>query len=94
MAKKTNGAGAFDIRNVIGLLIGIYGVALVFAAFFMNPGMNVDTGEAKNSFYNLYVGIALLVVCAVFMIWAKLRPVQVPNEDTAVTEDAHTSHQG
>lgn len=29
MAKKIKSAGAFDIRNVIGILIGIYGVALV-----------------------------------------------------------------
>ena len=87
MAKKKTSAGAFDIRNVIGTLIGIYGAALLFASFALDPGTNVDTGMPKNSAYDLYVGIGLLVVCAVFLIWAKIKPVSIdePN-DTASAE--------
>ena len=31
---KARKAGAFDIRNFIGLLIGIYGVVLLITSFF------------------------------------------------------------
>ena len=73
--KKT--AGAFDIRNIIGLLLGIYGVILLGSYFLLDPGVNPDTGEAKNPIDNLWVGIALIVVCAVFVLWSKLNPIIV-----------------
>lgn len=79
--KKTKGAGAFDIRNVIGALIGFYGIVLVLAAFLLDPGINADTGEPKNAMYNLYVGLALVVVAIVFMAWAKFRPIAVKDPD-------------
>ncbi|MCI5825277.1 MAG: hypothetical protein MR006_01245 [Arcanobacterium sp.] len=78
MAKKIKSAGAFDIRNVIGILIDIYGVALVLMAFFMLLRANAETSEPKNLVYSLYAGIALLAVCAAFLHQAKLRLALVP----------------
>lgn len=86
MAKKKTGAGAFDIRNVIGALIGIYGAALIFAFLVLDPGINVDTGLPKNSAYNLYVGIGLLVVCAGFLLWAKMKPVAIDEPHEAASD--------
>lgn len=82
-------AGAFDIRNVIGALIGLYGLVLLLAYLVLDPGVNPDTGMDKEPVYNLYTGIVLVIVAAVFFIWAKLRPTVVEEvEDAADAVDA------
>lgn len=73
-------AGAFDLRNVIGALLGIYGLVLIVCYFFLDPGINPDTDTLKDPADNLYSGLAMLAVAAIMMIWAKLRPIIV---DTA-----------
>jgi hypothetical protein len=75
----------FDIRNIIGALLGIYGVLLVIAG--LAPGLVAphDDGAAAGNKIDLYVGtdanwrvgVALLAVAAVFLVWAALRPVVV-----------------
>jgi hypothetical protein len=83
----------FDIRNVIGALMAIYGVALTIAGF--APGLlrERDKGASNNpvDLYfgteaNWWVGLALIVVAVVFFVWAWLRPVRV--EEEPVTEPA------
>jgi hypothetical protein len=80
-AKKT--AGAFDIRNIIGALLGIYGVLLLFAGFAL------DTAEAKTGGINanLWTGLALAVAAAVFLVWARLKPIVVPDHVEPVEDD-------
>jgi hypothetical protein len=84
----------FDIRNIIGALLGIYGVLLVIAG--LAPGLVASHDDAastgnKVDLYvgtdaNWWVGLALLAVAAVFVAWAALRPVAVDidteNRDT------------
>lgn len=74
-------AGAFDIRNVIGALVGLYGIVLLIAFFALDPGVNPDTGAAKEPIYNLYTGIGLVIVALVFFAWAKIRPTVVEEAD-------------
>lgn len=81
-------AGAFDIRNVIGALIGLYGLVLILAYLALDPGVNPDTGMDKEPIYNLYTGIALLVVAVVFFIWEKLRPTVVEQVDDSAAVSA------
>lgn len=78
----------FDIRNIIGALMGIYGLLLTIAGF--APGLVVqhDNAVAAGNTVDLYVGtdanwwvgLALLAVAAVFIAWAALRPVVVDVE--------------
>ena len=78
IASNKKAAGAFAIRNIIGLLLGTYGVVLLLSAFFLDPGMNPDTGLPKDAGYNTWTGLALVIAAAVFLIWAKVRPIIVP----------------
>ena len=75
-AEKPHKAGAFDIRNIIGALMGVYGVILGLAGIFGDPELD-KTGDINA---NLWTGLALLVVAAVFLGWARLRPIVVPSE--------------
>jgi len=69
-------AGAFDIRNIIGALMGIYGVILVLAGL-LGEHEPEKTGGVNA---NLWAGLALLVVAAVFVGWAWWRPIIVPED--------------
>ncbi len=75
-------AGAFDIRVFIASLIGIYGVVLLIASFFVSDD-EMEKADGLN--INLYAGIGMVVVAGLFLVWARLRPVVVP-DDTSDTE--------
>ncbi|KAB1503058.1 hypothetical protein F7230_05810 [Corynebacterium sp. 320] len=84
-ASESSGAGAFDLRNVIGALLGLYGLILLCAFFLVDPGVDVTTNEPKVAEYNLWAGVALVVAAVVFFLWAKLNPITVqpvPEEST------------
>jgi hypothetical protein len=68
-------AGAFDIRVVIALLVAIYGVVLTVLGIIADP-QEVDKAAGIN--INLWGGIAMLVFAAVFVLWARWRPIVVP----------------
>jgi hypothetical protein len=84
----------FDVRNIIGSLLGIYGVVLTIAGF--APGLLGDHHRgATNNPVDLYVGtdanwwvgLVLIGVAVVFIGWALLRPVEMP-ETTQQTTDS------
>ncbi len=73
-AKKT--AGAFDVRNIIGALLTIYGVILLLMGLFGDTAPE-KTGDVNA---NLWAGIALLVVGLGFVAWWRIRPLAVPDD--------------
>jgi uncharacterized membrane protein len=85
----------FDIRNIIGALLGIYGIVLVIAG--LAPGLvaSHDDTAGKGNKVDLYVGndanwwvgLALLAVAAMFVAWAALRPVVVEIDHDARAGD-------
>ncbi|KQZ89466.1 hypothetical protein ASD62_09275 [Phycicoccus sp. Root563] len=80
-AKKT--AGAFDIRNIIGSLLGLYGVILLLAGLFADKALDKTGGVNAN----LWTGIVLIVVSALFLGWARVKPIVVPDEVEKVGDD-------
>jgi hypothetical protein len=70
-------AGVLDIRNIIGALLGIYGVILVLMGLFGDQEGD-KTGDVNA---NLWAGLALVVVSVVFIAWARLRPIRVPHRE-------------
>lgn len=69
-------AGAFDVRNIIGALMGLYGIILVLAGIFGDKALEKTGGVNAN----LWTGLGLLAVAAVFIGWARLRPIVVPDD--------------
>ena len=67
-------AGLFDIRTIIGALLGTYGVILALLGLFGDP----ETDKTGGTNANLWAGLAMLVVGLAFLVWARLRPLSVP----------------
>ena len=86
MANSQAETATFDIRNVIGALLGFYGLVLIICSFVLDPGFNTDEQISKESSDNLWVGIALAVAALVFFLWARLRPIAF-NPDTLEVAD-------
>jgi hypothetical protein len=84
MPRNQHTAGALDIRNIIGGLIGAYGVILTVMGLFGDKELDKTGGVNAN----LWAGIVMLVMGAAFLIWARLRPVVVPEHPAAAQDDA------
>ena len=82
MAEKRS-AGAFDIRNIIGLLMTIYGVILALLGLFADPELEKTGGTNAN----LWAGLALLALGIGFILWSRLRPIIVPDHVEPVVDD-------
>ncbi|WP_340683730.1 hypothetical protein LCL61_35150 [Amycolatopsis coloradensis] len=69
-------AGVFDIRLIIALLIGGYGLVLTIMGLWFTTDEELTKAADVN--INLWAGIGMLVFAALFVLWAKLRPIVVP----------------
>ena len=69
-------AGIFDIRNIIGALLGIDGVIILLVGIFGDAEEDKTGGVNAN----LWAGLVLVVMSAIFLTWAWLRPVVVPDD--------------
>lgn len=82
-------AGLFDIRSIIGLLIGIYGVILVITGFFTSDDQ-ITKSDGVN--VNLWAGLVMVVVGVAFVLWARLRPIVVPEDPSQAGGDRPPTH--
>lgn len=82
---KKHAAGIFDIRNIIGALLAIYGLILLFMGLFAD----YDEDKTGGVNANLWAGLVLLAVGLGFIAWAKIRPVVVPEHVDQDTGPAH-----
>lgn len=89
-APRSRRAGAFDIRTIIALLFGIYGVVLLIMGIGFTSEADIQRAAGVN--INLWVGIGLVVVAALFVAWARWRPVVVPAETSESGDPAGTGH--
>jgi hypothetical protein len=69
-------AGVFDIRTFIAALIGVYGLVLVVTGLVQSGSDDLEKAGGLN--INLWAGIGMVVVAALFQGWAMWRPVVVP----------------
>jgi hypothetical protein len=71
--RATGMASLFDLRMVIGGLLALYGVILTVMGFLAS-----DDAKAKAAGINinLWAGLVILAGGAVFLAWARLRPLR------------------
>lgn len=74
---SSTAANLFDLRSVIALLFGVYGIVLVIMGLVSgnDPANLAKTGGTN---LNLHTGIAMLVFGALFVLWVRLRPLRIP----------------
>ena len=82
---KVHRAGLFDIRFIIAVLLGLYGLIVLVNGLFTTDAQ-LDKADGLN--INLYAGIGMIVVAATFVLWARLRPIVVPVDPDEPTSDA------
>jgi xanthine/uracil/vitamin C permease (AzgA family) len=72
-------ANRFDIRRIIGAVFVVYGAILTLIGLL---GSHDVKTKAAGININLWTGLAMLVVAALMIAWALLRPVEpdVPAE--------------
>ncbi|MDQ0376941.1 hypothetical protein [Amycolatopsis thermophila] len=73
---RTRRAGAFDIRLIISLLTGVYGIVLTVMGLAFTDEAQLQKAAGVN--INLWAGVGLLVFTALFVLWAVVRPIRVP----------------
>ena len=74
---SSTAANLFDLRSVIALLFGVYGIVLLVMGIVSgdDPENLAKTGGTN---LNLHTGIAMLVLGALFVLWVRLRPLKIP----------------
>ncbi|WP_020670718.1 hypothetical protein [Amycolatopsis nigrescens] len=80
----TRRAGAFDIRLIIALLMGVYGLVITIMGLTVTSDEELAKADGLN--INLWAGIGMLVFTLLFVLWARLRPLQVPEPEPAAEE--------
>ncbi|ANZ38139.1 hypothetical protein BBK82_20820 [Lentzea guizhouensis] len=74
----------FDLRLIIAFLFGLYGVVLVVMGLAFTSPADLDKAEGVN--INLWAGIAMVAVAALFAAWAMLRPQFADTEKEPLKE--------
>ncbi|GAA2791673.1 hypothetical protein [Crossiella cryophila] len=82
--RATGMAGLFDLRLIIALLFGIYGVVLTVVGLFDTTA--ADLAKTGGININLWTGLSMLAVTAFFVIWTVARPLRVPAEAEAADD--------
>ncbi|MFI7002552.1 hypothetical protein [Nocardia sp. NPDC050175] len=75
----------FDIRTIVGTLLGSYGVVLIITGLVSNTA--ADQAKTGNINVNLWAGIGMAVVGLLFIAWVILRPIAVPEKSPAAEID-------
>jgi ABC-type Mn2+/Zn2+ transport system permease subunit len=74
-----------DIRLIIALLMGIYGLVLTTLGLAFTPDSDIAKSAGIN--INLWSGLAMLLLALLFTTWAKLRPLTPPPPSSNQTHE-------
>ena len=65
----------FDLRTVIAVLFGVYGIVLTVMGLFTGEA---ELAKAGGININLWSGIGMVLAAAFFLVWVRLRPLVPP----------------
>ncbi|MDH2424694.1 hypothetical protein [Sphaerisporangium sp. TRM90804] len=71
---RKRAARLFDIRRIIGGLFVLYGLILTVAGLLDG---DAAIAKAEGVRINLWMGVAMIAVGGVFLLWERLRPLEV-----------------
>jgi hypothetical protein len=77
--RSARAANLFDVRRFIGGLFAIYGLILLVLGF---GASDAEVEKAAGVNVNLWTGLAMLIVAAIFIAWAVLRPLAKQLEES------------
>src|SRR5947199_10801625 len=83
--EQSAAAKLFDLRVMIGGLFTFYGVVLIFAGIFASAA---EIQKASGIDINLWMGIGMLIVGLLFLLWWRLKPLQLPVDPAHDVEPA------
>lgn len=63
----------FDLRTIIAVLFGFYGIVLMVLGAFVDGDAQLEKSAGID--INLWSGVAMFVVAAGFLVWVRLRPI-------------------
>lgn len=87
LERRSAAARLFDVRRVIGGLFVVYGVIVTLLGLFDTPA---EIEKAQGVRINLWMGLSMLALGAVFLLWQKLRPIEVAPEALRDGDDQET----
>ena len=87
-------AGAFDVRYIIGALLGAYGIVLtILGLTSYDAAQAAKTGDVN---VNLWAGLAMVAVALLMALWGHHDPIYIdePHHQGAASgrEDAPADH--
>jgi hypothetical protein len=77
----------FDLRLIIGAMFTLYGVVLTVAGI---ADSDAELAKAGGIRINLWIGLGMLVLGLLFLLWARLRPLQLTDRSAAAQVDQAT----
>ena len=79
MADKRGTAGLFDLRWIIAVLMGLFGIVVTLMGIFDSASSTAASGKPVGVNVNLWTGIPMIVLAAAFAVWAAVRPTRLPD---------------
>lgn len=81
-------AGLFDLRLILAVLFLLYGIIVLLVGLLSDSSdYKEKTGDVN---INVWMGISMLVVAALFGLWVRLRPIVIPVESEEEKAQDHT----
>ena len=87
--KDATASRLFDLRTLIGALFVVYGVILTVVGLFDNEQ---EIAKADGIRINLWLGLSMFVLGALFLLWVRLRPLKLERGPTTQSEDGVPRH--
>jgi hypothetical protein len=78
--QSTTASRLFDLRTIIGALFVLYGVILFIAGLFDSAA---EIARSNGIRINLWLGAAMFVLGALFLLWVRLRPLRIERGPSA-----------
>lgn len=88
-AEHSSASKLFDLRYLIGGLMGVYGVLLIIVGL---ADSQAEVDKAAGIRINLWMGLGMLALGLLFLLWARTRPLKI--EGPSALEKAEQAEGG